>query len=465
MKIGDLFARGPDDEPLRYPFDRVRSEPGEGYFIDASDEPSLLESVQVGDMVADYAISGKPYWEVRFVDEDSGRVWLDPVGDNPYVTGVGAGGARLTDWDWRALSGEAAREDVDRALQRVSSRCVTSYRQLVPLLKGWVAPFFGPNGREGGHYGSDWSYTVGGREGLSPEEIVLRDARALLRFGIDVPPGALRGRVSPRAWQKFVSGSDELDEVAGTELAGEDWSDPASAEAMVLRHPMEPIKSRNWAALTRMWDPDPRSIIKRLTAPERWDDPSWVEEWERVADEVYSKSAHGDLRDVGVGRVLRRLASDVFGLSHPRCPEEEDPYSGIRLLAVKAARKGRWEDVLRAYERDLSHVVRSEVADARRGLRDEAGLVRMEASETHPSVLRSILYGLSDLGRDPLEFVDADPGRYAEATSALREDSWLGAYARSLQDEVSAWRRQREWDEGGWRRGLERRKRESGDGA
>jgi len=457
-KVGDLFRRRPDDEPWRFPFNDVKRDPIEGYFLDASGDLAMLQSAQTGDKVADFAISDRPYWEIKFVDESSGRIWVEPIGENPFLTGVGAGGARLTDYDWKALSGEAAKEDIDRALDDVSSRCVTEYRQLVPLLKGWVPPFMGPNGRQGGHYGSDWSYTIGAREGLSIDAMIAADAKAIQRFGIDAPPAVLHGEIDVKSWQRFISGYDDLEDLAGTELADEDWSNPDRSAAMVLGHPMLPIKLRNMEALMRLWQPEPREIEIRLTSPARWDDPEWVEMRSRVHDDVYDRWSRGEYQNEAVGQQLKKLALDVRSLSHPRCRPDDDVYMMVRVKAVKAARRGGWIDVLRAYETDPSEVVREEVANGWRVRGNEEALLRMESVETHPEALKGMLFALHQLGVDPLDLVDAASERYAAALSAVKEDSWLGTQARGLDDEIRAWRAKKNhplWADD-WQRDLAR---------
>ena len=77
-----------------YPFKKVKRDSVEGYYLDWFDEPGSIHDiskVQAGDKIADRALNMTPYWEVSGIDPDKGRIYVNPIEPNPFVTGVGAG--------------------------------------------------------------------------------------------------------------------------------------------------------------------------------------------------------------------------------------------------------------------------------------------------------------------------------------------------------------------------------------
>lgn len=431
-----------------YPFSKVKQQSGEGWFIDWLGEPEgiPIDEVEIGHKVADWSLNETVYWTVRDVDVDHGRIWLEPTDENPFITGVGAGGARLTDWDWKALTGEAHKEGVNRALRWVQAGCKARYDVFTKLLKGVVPTQFGPNGAQGGWYNVDDTSNVGSREGMTKREIVAWDAHALARLGLDVPASALRGEVDPDVWTRFVDGSDETSgKMRQTLLEGEDWGDPNVAIRFVLEHPVSSIKLRNWNALLDLWQPTPRPMIERATAPSRWEDPAWVARYKRISKDIEDRWRAGEFVRRDLEPVVRKLASTVFDLKNEQCQEsmDFDPYYQLKERAINLAGREGWREVLRAHEDAFDPGNRKYVAWGWKELGDAQALLRMEAKERHPEPLASILSSLEDLGVDPLALAEESPERYTEVLALVGEESSAGYHAKELAQFLDNRRRHR----------------------
>jgi hypothetical protein len=417
-----------------YPFAKVKQESGEGWYIDwlERSEGIPIEEVEVGDPVADWSLNETVYWTVRDVDVDHGRIWLDPAGKNPFLTGVGAGGAKLGDWDWKALTGEAHKEAVDRNLRWIEAGCVTRYDDFTKLLKGIVATEFGPNGAQGGWYNAHDSACVGRRQGMTDSEIVAWDAHALQRIGLEAPEAALRGEVDSAVWTDFVN------------------TDPATCVRFVLEHPVVSIKLRNCAALNELWRPYYRHIVERATAPKRWDDPAWVANHERIQKDVEERWKAGEYVRHEIEPMIRRLASQMAELRHERCEAfAGDPYWIVKEKAINLAGHEGWTEVLRAHEKDFDFTNRKYVILAWERLGDVDAIRRMESVETHPEPLKTALYALKKLAKaDVNAIADASPDRYERVLARTNEKSEFGYHARELRDYLDNQRRRRAsgWD-------------------
>lgn len=431
-----------------YPFGKVKQRSGDGWFIDWLSEPEgiPIDEVEAGHNVADWSLRETVYWVVRDVDVDRGLIWLDPTDDNPFITGTGAGGKVLDDWDWKALTGEAHKEGVNRALRWVESGCKARYDVFTKLLKGVVPTQFGPNGAQGGWYNVDDRSNVGSREGMTLSEIVAWDAHALARLGLDVPAAALRGEVDPDIWTRFVDGSDETTgKMRQTLLEGEDWDDPEVAVQFVLEHPVSSIKLRNWDALVDLWRPTPRPLIERATFPSRWEDPAWVARYERVGKEIEDRWRAGEFVRHDLDSVVRRLATTVSKLKNEQCQRsmDFDPYYMLKERAINLAARENWPEVLRAHESNFDPTNRKYVAWGWKELGDDAALVRMEARETHPEPLAAILSALEDLGVDPLSLADRSPERYGRILALADDESSAAYHAKDLAQFLDSRRRRR----------------------
>jgi hypothetical protein len=191
-------------------FGDVRSDKGE-YFILHEDNPDAWR-MKVGDLIQDVAISPQPYWEViendRFREK---RVVLKPIGANPFLTGVGAGGARITKQDIRVLTGEYEDDRVEQIEELLNSGKATNIDQVAYILAGTVGVNFGPNGPQGGWYSAtDTMSNRGGRKRMSPEEIVVHDAKLLRKLGFEVSDAAIDGEIPPYEWSQFVGAQVQM---------------------------------------------------------------------------------------------------------------------------------------------------------------------------------------------------------------------------------------------------------------
>lgn len=431
-----------------YPFSKIKQESGEGWFIDwlSSHEGIPIEEVEIDDPIADWSLNETIYWTVRDIDVDGGRIWLDATDQNPFITGVGAGGAQLGDWDWKALTGEAHQLGVDRALRWSKSGCLVFYDTFTKLLKGVVATEFGPNGAQGGWYNAHDRACVGARKGMTESEIVAWDAKALKKIGLDVPAAALRGEVDAGIWTDFVGGTDEISsKMLPTLLDGENWDDLASVKKFIFEHPMAPIKLRNWAALNELWRPYYRRVLEKLTDPPRWDSDAWVARHERLRDEIEARWKAGEYERPELESVVRGVAKAVADVRNPTCEDVLgiDPYYMLKEKAITLAARENWPDVLMAHERNFDPNNRKHLAWAWSELKDKDALLRMEAAETHPEPLNGILHALEGLGVDPVAVIDASPQRYAEAVSKVGEDSERGYHAKELAQFIENRRRRR----------------------
>lgn len=442
-----------------YPFAQVKQEPGEGWFIDwlANPEGIPIDKVEIGDPVADWSLHEIVYWTVRDIDVDGGRIWLDPTDENPFITGVGAGGAVLTQYDWDVLTGAAHKRSVDMALRMVESGCRARYDMFQKLLKGIVATQFGPNGAQGGWYAPSDTSCVGSRQGMSAEEIVAWDAHALKRLGFDVPTLALRGKLDPYAWTQFVEGSDDINlKMRQTLLEGEDWDDVDAVIRFIFEHPVASIKQRNWNALLELWEPYYRRIVERETAPARWDDQDWVETYKRLQEQTEARWQAGELVRHDLEPIVRRTAAEIARLRNARCEQglDFDPYYLLKEKAMTLGGRKGWPEVVMAHEQNFDPSNRKYAAWAWKEIGENAesaelvtearnALLRMESAETHPEALGGILHSLEDLGVDPLSVVDVSPERYAEAVSTAGDGSATGYHANELKNLIESLRRRR----------------------
>ena len=191
-----------------HPFSEVY-EDDDGYFITFDDNPDAWR-MRVGDLIQDVALNKTPYWRVSETNQDTQRVDLEPIAPNPIVTGVGAGGAKITKEDLRVLSGAYEAERVERTNERILQGDYHSIDDVQYLLLGTVALRFGPNGPEGGWYNAnDTMSNRGGRERMSAREIVQADANTLRKLNFVIAPD-VENEIDIYQWDRFVSGGYHL---------------------------------------------------------------------------------------------------------------------------------------------------------------------------------------------------------------------------------------------------------------
>jgi hypothetical protein len=184
-----------------HPFSDVRKDAG-GFYIMREDNPDGWR-MRPGDLVQDVALNQMPYWQV--VTNDQERIDLEPIGPNPLLTGVGAGGYVFRAEDFKVLTGEYEQERIAKLTELLESGEPVQIYDVKYLLLGTVPLNFGPNGPQGGWYNPSDTYSNRGR-GTSPEQVVVKDARTLQRMGFDIPEAALAGEISPHLWGQFVEG-------------------------------------------------------------------------------------------------------------------------------------------------------------------------------------------------------------------------------------------------------------------
>lgn len=187
----------------QHPFNQVHKD-DVGFYILKHENPSG-KSMSKNQLVADYAINMTPYWKITSIQGN--RINLQPIEKNPFATGVGAGGAKLTQHDVKVYSGEYEKDRINKAHQAISSGNA-DVDDVKYLLLGTVPVQMGPNGSQGGWYNPyDVRNNRGGQKNLSEQQIIKQDAIQLKEWGFDVPKSALEGSISARAWEEWLDGN------------------------------------------------------------------------------------------------------------------------------------------------------------------------------------------------------------------------------------------------------------------
>jgi hypothetical protein len=175
-----------------------------GFYILITDNPAGSK-MRPGDQLSDYAMNMTPYWKVISVDGE--RINLEPINSNPFKSGVGAGGAKITKHDIDVYTGEHERKVIERINKSIEEGNVDIDR-IKYILLGTVPTRFGPNGAEGGWYNAtDTRSNRGGTKGLSSHDIMVADAKSIKEHGIPVPIKALNGTMDPSDWDSWISGN------------------------------------------------------------------------------------------------------------------------------------------------------------------------------------------------------------------------------------------------------------------
>lgn len=397
----------------KYPFAKVQQHRDDDGFrrwtIDLLAEPDTtlgdirIEDIEPGDLVADDILRDTPYWEVDEVDHDLLRVYVRPIPPNPWETGVGAGGAPITEHDLRVHTGEFERDQVDAVLDRIREGRVHDYRDVAYILLGTVPVQMGPNGSQGGWYSpTDTWNNRGGQQGMTPEEIVIADAERLQQLGLPVPPGVLAGEVDPETWADLVkagAGATRIPRDPGILFPGEDPDDPAALLRMIATHPLPWVKHRDYAALAEIANPFPRAEMDRL-----YETPGDTHEEQDRLRETWRRAqrpgAQPELLDEAA-RIIARLPVPDHALL--------DPYYLLREAVIEDVTRRRRPDLLVLFEDAFDPDNRRYVAYGYTELGMAASLVRMFQRETHPEALRAMLVGLAKLGVDPIALLAAHP--------------------------------------------------------
>ena len=189
-----------------HPFADVRKDE-QGFYILREENPDGWR-MQPDDLIQDVALNTTPYWRVTSNDQE--RVSLEPIGPNPLLTGVGAGGYVFRADDFKVLTGEYERERVGKIVERLESGDQLQIHDVKYLLLGTVPLNFGPNGPQGGWYNPNDSYSNRAGRGTSAQEIVQKDAETLSHMGFDVPNAALDGEIKADLWGQFIESTMHL---------------------------------------------------------------------------------------------------------------------------------------------------------------------------------------------------------------------------------------------------------------
>jgi len=219
QSLENLFKKG--DGRLRFPLPLVKKAPGKpewhldlklhGDGLTLGGRPARIEDVSVGDEIFDTNLhtikeEASPYWRVEWVEEKELRVTVVPLEGNPVMSGVGAGGHQLGDFDYLVQSGGFEGEAIDRVLSLISKKEYHSPSDVKYILLGTVPMRFGANGAEGGWYNAnDLGASRGGMRGMTSSEVMIKDALSLSKMGFTLPNGARDGSMSPGDWNHFVN--------------------------------------------------------------------------------------------------------------------------------------------------------------------------------------------------------------------------------------------------------------------
>ena len=207
-------------------FSEVRRD-DRGFHILHGDNPDAWR-MKEGDLLQDAALNQMPYWQVSANEHfREKRVSLIPFGSNPFLTGIGAGGARITMEDIKVITGEYEEEKVRMIWEAFESGKIKNISSVAYVLLGTVGVNFGPNGPQGGWYNPSDTYSNrGGRKGMTAEEIVVADAETLQKMGFLVSDAIFDGQVSPYDWGNFVS---------NTVGYFKDWSETPPADTEIFK--------------------------------------------------------------------------------------------------------------------------------------------------------------------------------------------------------------------------------------
>ncbi len=181
-------------------FSAVRKD-DKGFFILKSDNYASSK-MKVGQFLADVAMNMTPYWQISSIQND--RINLKPIAPNPFITGIGAGGAKITEQDISVFTGEYEKKKVNSINEKLEQGTAT-LDDIVYILEGSVPVNMGPNGSQGGWYNAEDKYSNrGGRKGMTPIQIMISDAEKIQSFGLPVPRKALDGTLDPSDWSHWI---------------------------------------------------------------------------------------------------------------------------------------------------------------------------------------------------------------------------------------------------------------------
>ena len=404
-----MFNNIPDtNEPLgdkifkqhqvwQYPFNNVKKDNTNGWFIDWTDFQGgipNIDSVNIGHKIADQALNMTPYWEVNYVDYEKGVIFLIPIEPNPFITGVGAGGAPINERDMEVFSGEYEDKRTDQILQDIQEGMITDPRDVSYILKGTVPLHVGPNGSQGGWYSpNETSFNRGGREGLRPKDIMQTDSQSLKKLKFSIPIKALNGTMDTNKWKEFVESNGSNDIEPDYQTEGENYKDPKTSAQFVLNHVQPSIKLRNYKAILGLFDKTPQKELRQLV------DDGKLDEYNALYDQKWDAYKKGELVNKELEPLVHSISGQIADMVHPTQDKKQfDPYWYLKEHAIQIAQKFKWMDVLNKFEGSQDKTNRKYVAIAYSRLGDKKSIMRMIEKETDEETLKEMKYWLKEVG-------------------------------------------------------------------
>lgn len=418
-----------------YPFNKVKKDNKEGWYLDWFNDPGSIHDindVSVGDKIADRSLNMTPYWQVSFINSDTGRIFVNPIEPNPFVTGVGAGGKTIDEWDMSVFSGDHEIKRIDGILQRIKDGTIVSIKDIAYLLEGTVPVHMGPNGAQGGWYSPEsLSSNRGGQKGMTDVEIMMADAKtARDKFGFDVPKGALDGTIEPSLWSDFIQSGGQEKHFEKLKIDSENFKDMNVVSMHIIKNPQLEIKERNTTVLLKML---------RGSIPE--EAQADIMDHSDKAQEIYNKYWNGGYGHPEIAQLVKDTAIQLAKTYHPKQKQLAlDPYWLVKEKFILQASKAGWKDVLQAYEEAQEYDNRKYVAEGYTELGETQGLVRMENKEEHPSVLYKIIQGLRKLGYNVKQLINQHKTKYDKIQQMSQSDpkSGYAYYAEDLRREITS---------------------------
>lgn len=391
------------------PFQNIKHDAKDGWYVhwdygDVSDLAKMQPGDKVGDRNLHTAITGTDkhaMWTINYIDEDKGKIFLTPTDNNPWLSGVGAGGAKFGKHDLEVHTGEYETRRINDILSALKSGSVRDVRDMAYVLLGTVQTHVGPNGSQGGWYSStDINSNRGGKNGMDSKEIMMRDAHTIVsQFKLNVPKQALTGEMEPRHWDQFMGGSDE----PYGEIEGENFSDPKTMAQIVLSHPQPQIKLRNVTALLNIFRgvKQKRSTIDAIHQKYRstLNDPNYDNELSAAYDKDFSEKSVLPI----VKELAEKMATNQLNAyTDPYSSVAVDPYWLTKEKLIYVARDQNWTQILKLYEDTIDGDNRRLVYDFYSEQKNKSGMKRMLIKEINPQTLTNMLWKASEIIPDEL---------------------------------------------------------------
>ena len=270
QSLEDLFKKG--DGRLRFPLPLVIKAPGKPEWhldlklhrdkLTLGGSPARIEDVSVGDEIFDTNLhtmkeEASPYWRVEWVAGRELKLTVVPLEGNPVMSGVGAGGHQLGDFDYLVQSGGFEEEAIDRVLSLISKKEYHSPSDVKYILLGTVPMRFGANGAEGGWYNADdLGASRGGMRGMTSSEMMIKDALSLSKMGFTLPNGARDGSMRPGDWNGFVNSGI----ISNSGVEGGPQSLEETARAVIVEKNPQ-LRTYYFEQLVKNTEPENKALI------------------------------------------------------------------------------------------------------------------------------------------------------------------------------------------------------------